>query len=63
MSRFDLAVIGSGPGGFGATMRAVDFGKNVCLIEAGHLGGTGIMNGALTSKTMIKSRVGKGISA
>lgn len=52
MTKFDIAVIGSGPGGFGATMRAVDFGKNVCLIEAGHLGGTGIMNGALTSKTM-----------
>jgi len=52
MTKFDLAVIGSGPGGFSATMRAVDFGKNVCLIEAGHLGGTGVMNGALTSKTM-----------
>lgn len=33
-------------------MRAVDFGQNVCLIEASHLGGAGIMNGALTSKTM-----------
>lgn len=33
MVKFDLAVIGSGPGGFAATMRAVDFGKNVCLIE------------------------------
>ena len=52
MTKFDLAVIGSGPGGFAATMRAVDFGKNVCLIEAAHLGGIGIMNGALTSKTM-----------
>ena len=51
MTKFDLAVIGSGPGGFGATMRAVDFGKNVCLIEAGNLGGAGIMNGVLTSKT------------
>lgn len=52
MTKFDLAVIGSGPGGFAATMRAVDFGKNVCLVEAGHLGGIGVMNGALTSKTM-----------
>ncbi len=52
MEKYDLAVIGSGPGGFAATMRAVDFGKNVCLIEAGNLGGNGIVNGPLTSKTM-----------
>lgn len=52
MKHFDLAVIGSGPGGLAATMRALDFGKSVCLIEAGHLGGNGIMNGPLTSKTM-----------
>ena len=52
MKQFDLAVIGSGPGGLAATMRALDFGKSVCIIEAGHLGGNGIMNGPLTSKTM-----------
>lgn len=52
MEKYDVAVIGSGPGGFSAAMRAVDFGKKVCLIEAGHLGGAGIMNGALTSKAM-----------
>jgi dihydrolipoamide dehydrogenase len=63
MAKFDLAVIGSGPGGFSATMRAIDFGKNVCLIEAGHLGGTGIMNGALTSKTMWELSVDYAIAA
>lgn len=52
MEKYDVAVIGSGPGGFSAAMRAVDFGKKVCLIEGGHLGGAGIMNGALTSKAM-----------
>ncbi|PVX51076.1 dihydrolipoamide dehydrogenase [Balneicella halophila] len=52
MEKYDVAVIGSGPGGFSAAMRAIDFGKKVCLIEAGHLGGAGIMNGALTSKAM-----------
>jgi dihydrolipoamide dehydrogenase len=52
MKQFDLAVIGSGPGGMAATMRALDFGQSVCIIEAGHLGGNGIMNGPLTSKTM-----------
>ena len=63
MMKFDLAVIGSGPGGFAATMRAVDFGKNVCLIEAGHIGGTGIMNGPLTSKTMWELSVDYSIAA
>ena len=63
MVKFDLAVIGSGPGGFAATMRAVDFGKNVCLIEAGHIGGTGIMNGPLTSKTMWELSVDYSIAA
>lgn len=68
---FDLVVIGSGPAGFAATMRAVDFKKQVCLIEAGHIGGAGIMNGALTSKTMwelsndysIAARVDRGYRA
>ena len=63
MTKFDLAIIGSGPGGFAATMRAVDFGKNVCLIEAGHIGGTGIMNGPLTSKTMWELSVDYSIAA
>ena len=63
MTKYDLAIIGSGPGGFAATMRAVDFGKNVCLIEAGHIGGTGIMNGPLTSKTMWELSVDYSIAA
>jgi len=52
MEKYDIAIIGSGPAGFSAAMRAIDFNKKVCLIEKGHLGGAGIFNGALTSKTM-----------
>ncbi|RLD67237.1 MAG: NAD(P)/FAD-dependent oxidoreductase [Bacteroidetes bacterium] len=52
MMHFDLVVIGSGPAGYTAAIRALDFSKNVCIVEANHLGGTGVMNGALTSKTM-----------
>ena len=52
MKKFDIVVIGSGPAGFSAAMRAFDYGKQVCLIEGGHIGGTGIINGVLTSKTM-----------
>ena len=52
MDQFDVVIIGSGPGGYSAAMRAIDYGLNICLIEGNHLGGTGVMNGALTSKTM-----------
>lgn len=49
---FDLCVIGGGPAGYAAAMRAIDFGKRVVLIEKAHLGGTSIYNGALSSKTL-----------
>jgi len=52
MKKFDLIVIGSGPGGMAAAMRALDFGKNICIVEKNEIGGAGIMHGALTSKTM-----------
>lgn len=49
---FDLCVIGGGPGGYAAAMRAIDYGKKVLLIEREKVGGGEIYNGALTSKTM-----------
>ena len=49
---YDLCVIGGGPSGYAAAMRAVDFGKSVLLVEKSRLGGTGIFDGALASKTM-----------
>jgi dihydrolipoamide dehydrogenase len=52
MDRYDVCIIGCGPGGFGAAMRAFDQGKHVCIIEGGHIGGAGIMHGAMTSKTL-----------
>ncbi len=52
MEQYDVCVIGCGPGGFAAAMRALDFGKKVCIIEGSHIGGAGIMHGAMTSKTL-----------
>ncbi len=52
MKHYDLCIIGAGPSGFAAAMRAIDFGKKVCLIERKKIGGAGIFNGALSSKTM-----------
>ena len=52
MKHYDLCIIGAGPSGFSAAMRAIDLGKKICLIERNKIGGAGIFNGALSSKTM-----------
>lgn len=48
----DICIIGSGPAGFAAAMRSYDFDNHVVMIEGSNLGGAGIINGALTSKTL-----------
>lgn len=52
MEHFDLVVIGGGPSGYAGAMRAIDFGKKVLLIEKKRLGGAGVYDGVLTSKTL-----------
>ena len=52
LSEFDVCIIGAGPAGIAAAMRAWDFGKQVCIVEKGPLGGSGVHNGALSSKTL-----------
>ena len=51
MDKYDLVIIGGGPSGYAAAMRAVDFKKSILIIERDRLGGTGVTNGALSSKT------------
>jgi len=51
VKKYDLCIIGGGPSGYAAAMRALDFNKNVALVEAKSLGGAGLHNGALSSKT------------
>jgi len=51
MDKYDLVIIGAGPSGYAAAMRAIDFKKKTVLIERTRLGGTGVTNGALSSKT------------
>lgn len=52
MEHFDLVIIGGGPSGYAGAMRAIDFNKKVLLIEKHKIGGAGIYNGVLTSKTL-----------
>jgi dihydrolipoamide dehydrogenase len=51
MNKYDLVVIGGGPSGYASAMRALDFKKKVLLVEKNRVGGAGITNGALSSKT------------
>ncbi|HRG09062.1 MAG TPA: NAD(P)/FAD-dependent oxidoreductase, partial [Cyclobacteriaceae bacterium] len=51
MEKFDLIIIGAGPAGYAAAMRALDFKKRTLLIEKSRIGGAGVTNGALSSKT------------
>ena len=51
MEKYDLVVIGAGPSGYAAAMRALDFKKKTLLIERNEVGGAGVTNGALSSKT------------
>ena len=51
MEKFDLIVIGAGPSGYAAAMRALDFRKKTLIIEKETVGGAGVSNSALSSKT------------
>jgi len=52
MADYDLCVIGAGPSGYAAAIRAWDYGKSVALVDRGPLGGAGVHEGALSSKTL-----------
>ena len=53
MSRFDLAIIGSGPGGYVAAIRAAQLGLSVGVIEADKLGGVCLNWGCIPSKALL----------
>src|SRR6185295_5767013 len=52
---FDLIVIGSGPGGYVAAIRAAQLGMKVACVEREFLGGTCLNIGCIPSKAMLES--------
>ncbi len=49
----DLVIIGGGPGGYVAAIRAAQHGREVTLVEAGELGGVCLNRGCIPSKALI----------
>lgn len=51
----DLAVIGAGPGGYVAALRAAQLGAQVVLIERDQVGGVCLNQGCIPSKALLRS--------
>lgn len=52
MKEFDIAVIGAGPGGYVAAIRAAQKGACVCLVERDAVGGTCLNRGCIPTKAL-----------
>ncbi|MBN2492192.1 MAG: dihydrolipoyl dehydrogenase [Planctomycetes bacterium] len=69
MERFDVAVIGSGPGGYVAAIRAAQLGLRAALLEKHReLGGTCLHVGCIPTKALLESselywKLGRGLQA
>lgn len=55
MSSYDLAVIGSGPGGYVAAIRAAQLGMHVAVVEEDQLGGVCLNWGCIPTKAILKA--------
>src|SRR6266567_3131806 len=52
-NQYDVAVIGAGPGGYVAAIRAAQLGAKVAIVEKQYLGGTCLNVGCIPSKAML----------
>ncbi|MEX1034783.1 MAG: dihydrolipoyl dehydrogenase [Sneathiella sp.] len=54
-TKFDLAVVGSGPGGYVAAIRAAQLGMKTAVVEREHLGGICLNWGCIPTKTLLRT--------
>ena len=54
-THFDLVVIGGGPGGYVAAIRAAQLGMSVALVEREHLGGICLNWGCIPTKALLRA--------
>ncbi|GAB4243507.1 MAG: dihydrolipoyl dehydrogenase [Thermoleophilia bacterium] len=52
---YDLAVIGAGPGGYVAALRAAQLGMKVAVVEKAELGGVCLNRGCIPTKAMLEA--------
>ena len=52
---YDIVVIGGGPGGYAASIRASQLGGKVALVEVGEIGGTCVNSGCIPTKVWQRS--------
>ena len=55
MSSYEVIIIGGGPGGYVAAIRAAQLGKKVAVVEANHLGGICLNWGCIPTKALLKN--------
>ncbi len=55
MENFDVVVLGGGPGGYVAAIRAAQLGQKTAVIEREHLGGICLNWGCIPTKALLKS--------
>ena len=55
MTRYDVAIIGAGPGGYVAAIRAAQLGLSCAIIEREHLGGICLNWGCIPTKALLRT--------
>ena len=55
MSDYELMVIGAGPGGYVAALRAAKLGLKTAIVENRDVGGTCLNRGCIPTKTLLHS--------
>jgi dihydrolipoamide dehydrogenase len=55
MKTFDVVVLGAGPGGYVAAIRASQLGKKVAIVEMDKMGGVCLNRGCIPTKAVLKS--------
>src|SRR6201985_2504839 len=54
-SSFDLVVVGGGPGGYVAAIRAAQLGMKTAVVEREHMGGICLNWGCIPTKALLRS--------